>query len=127
MQKAAEAGMPDPHRERLELRVAIGASLRRALAKLRLDPDPATVEVLRECDEAARELAAYRRAPCIAKTAAADRCDDDPREVLRARLERLAQSFREGPGAAPLADIRAEPEATFAADLLQKQQNGEPE
>ncbi|MGH7065161.1 MAG: hypothetical protein ACREET_13880 [Stellaceae bacterium] len=107
------------------MRVAIGASLRRGLAELKLDPDTATVAVLRECDAAERELAAYRGAPRVEKAAATDRSDDDPHDVLRARLERLAQSFREEPGDAFLAATKAEPEASFAADLLQKQQNGD--
>jgi hypothetical protein len=135
----------------LRARVKVGMVLREALAQLEIDP--ATVKMLQIADEATRELAETADSvegldagalPPVAD----DQCDDDSAAAFEARIDGSVERYRDEPGIdfaqASLAEALAwclarlenssPPEAAgtreedgarlFAADLLQKQQDG---
>jgi hypothetical protein len=139
------------HIATLRARVKIGMVLRQALGELGIDP--ATVAMLRIADEAALELAvtadgAAGPDPGMPQPMAGDRSDSAAAAAFAARIEASLRGYRDGQGIdfaqASLAEALAwclarlenssPPETVgtsekdgarlFAADLLQKQQDG---
>jgi hypothetical protein len=139
------------HIETLRARVKIGMVLRQALGELGIDP--ATVAMLRIADEAAQELAvtadgAEGLDSGAPPPAAGDQSDNASAAEFEARIDASSRGYRDGQGIdfarASLAEALAwciarlensPPSETagtgekdgaplFAADLLQKQQDG---
>jgi hypothetical protein len=87
------------HGAALRARVKVGAALRQALEQSGIDP--ATVAMLRICDEAARELAETPDRPeqhPAAPPIAGDRRHDLSAAPLEARIDRLVRRYRDRPG-----------------------------